>query len=89
MNPLETLAGRGWLQFAEITALTFRTISQERQFALDETCWFLAVDLDKESWQLDPSAHENTEIPVVVTPPVLRTASGIRIFYERRQNYAE
>ena len=33
MKPLETVEGRGWLQFAGITTRPFRTIPQEQQVA--------------------------------------------------------
>ena len=54
---------------------------------LDETCWFLAVDFDKKSWQDDASAFLETCRAVGVPAALERSRSGngghVWIFFER------
>jgi len=53
----------------------------------DETCWFLAVDLDKETWREDASAVLNTCRDLGVPAALERSRSGngghIWIFFDR------
>ncbi|MCZ2076473.1 MAG: hypothetical protein LC130_15915 [Bryobacterales bacterium] len=54
---------------------------------LDETCWFLAVDFDKKSWQEDASAFLETCRDLGVSAAIERSRSGngghVWIFFER------
>jgi len=54
---------------------------------LDETCWFLAVDFDKKSWQDDASAFLETCRELGVSAVLERSRSGngghVWIFFER------
>ena len=54
---------------------------------LDETCWFLAVDLDKKTWKDDAAAFRATCQQLNVPAAVERSRSGngahIWIFFER------
>ena len=54
---------------------------------LDETCWFLAVDFDKKSWQDDATAFLETCRELGVSAALERSRSGndghIWIFFER------
>ena len=54
---------------------------------LDETCWFLAVDFDKKSWQDDAAAFLETCRDLGVSAAVERSRSGngghIWIFFDR------
>jgi superfamily II DNA or RNA helicase len=53
----------------------------------DETCWFLAVDFDKESWQDDAGAYLETCMAMGVPASLERSRSGngghIWIFFDR------
>lgn len=42
----------------------------------DETCWFLAVDFDKASWQKDVSAFRSTSRSLGLEPAIERSRSG-------------
>ena len=42
----------------------------------DETCWFLAVDFDKASWQKDLSAFRSTSRSLGLEPAIERSRSG-------------
>lgn len=54
---------------------------------LDETCWFLAVDFDKKSWQLDAAAFLATCGAMAVPAALERSRSGkgghVWIFFDR------
>lgn len=42
----------------------------------DETCWFLAVDLDKKSWQEDVAARKTSTLILVHRKPLLDQRMG-------------
>src|SRR5215831_5016200 len=54
---------------------------------LDETCWFLAVDFDKKSWQLDATAFLGVCRQMAVPASLERSRSGngghVWIFFDR------
>jgi superfamily II DNA or RNA helicase len=54
---------------------------------LDETCWFLAVDFDKKSWQLDAAAFLGVCRQMAVHASLERSRSGngghVWIFFDR------
>lgn len=54
---------------------------------LDETCWFLAVDFDKKSWQEDAAAFLETCRDLGISAALERSRSGngghVWIFFER------
>lgn len=53
----------------------------------DETCWFLAVDFDKQSWQQDIAAFLKTSDELAVPAALERSRSGngghVWIFFDR------
>jgi hypothetical protein len=103
MPPLETIECRDWLGFAGIESARVRMIAREQQFAekihayretvgvypllSDETCWFLAADFDKKTWEYDSQAFLETCREVSVPAALERSRSGkgghIWIFFER------
>jgi len=54
---------------------------------LDQTCWFLAVDFDKKSWQLDAAAFLGVCRQMAVPASLERSRSGngghVWIFFDR------
>ena len=85
MKPLETVEGRGWLQFAGIAAPPFRTIPREQQFAEKLHAYTLP--------RRTPNSRAKDLIDLLLLtrsgkPEKKRIAEAVRLTFERRRTHA-
>jgi len=85
MKPLETVEGRGWLQFAGITTRPFRTIPQEQQVAEKLHAYTLP--------RSTPSSRAKDLIDLLLLTQSgkleqNRIGEAVRVTFERRRTHA-
>ena len=85
MKPLETVEGRGWLQFAGIIAPPFRTIPREQQFAEKLHAYTLP--------RRTPNSRAKDLIDLLLLMqsgklPKKRIVEAVRVTFERRRTHA-